>query len=85
MISMLGKRGIMISSQSACSSKAKQSRVLMAITQDEAISSSSIRLSFHEDVKLADVEYLVASIEQTVGELKVKNKFDLLKKQLAHK
>lgn len=84
MISMLGKRGIMVSSQSACSSKAKRSRVLMAMTQDEAISSSSIRLSFHEDVKLADVEYLVASIEQTVGELKVKNKFDLLKKQHAH-
>ncbi len=85
MISMLGKRGIIVSSQSACSSKAKQSRVLMAMTQDETISSSGIRLSLHEDVKLADVKYLVASIEQTVRQLKLTNKFDLLKEQQANR
>ncbi len=80
MISMLAKQGIIVSSQSACSSKAKQSRVLMAMTQDETISSSSIRLSLHETVTQEDAGYLVASIEQMVSQLKSKNKFDLLQK-----
>lgn len=80
MISMLAKQGIIVSSQSACSSKAKQSRVLMAMTQDGSISSSSIRLSLHETVTLEEVGYLVAAIEQMVSQLKSKNKFDLLQK-----
>lgn len=80
MISMLAKQGIIVSSQSACSSKAKQSRVLMAMTQDETISSSSIRLSLHETVTLEEAEYLVTSIENMVSQLKSKNKFDLLQK-----
>ncbi|RCX19130.1 cysteine desulfurase [Fontibacillus phaseoli] len=80
MIRMLAKQGIIVSSQSACSSKAKQSRVLMAMTQDEMISSSSIRLSFNETVTLEEAGYLVASVEQMVCQLKSKNKFDLLQK-----
>ncbi|GIP51546.1 cysteine desulfurase family protein [Paenibacillus vini] len=80
MISMLAKQGIIVSSQSACSSKAKLSRVLMAMTQDETISSSSIRLSLHEMVTQEDAVYLVAAIERMVSQLKSKNKFDLLQK-----
>lgn len=80
MISTLAKQGIIVSSQSACSSKAKQSRVLMAMTQNESISSSSIRLSLHETVTQEEAVYLVAAIEQMVSQLKSKNKFDLLQK-----
>lgn len=80
MISMLAKQGIIVSSQSACSSKAKQSRVLMAMTKDEMISSGSIRLSFHETVTQEEAVYLIAAIERMVSLLKSKNKFDLLQK-----
>ncbi|SDF88434.1 cysteine desulfurase [Fontibacillus panacisegetis] len=78
LIGILAKQGIVVSSQSACSSKAKASRVLMAITNDEMISSSSIRLSLHESVSLKDAEYLLDSIEKMVNHVKTKNKFELL-------
>ncbi|MNO72557.1 Cysteine desulfurase [compost metagenome] len=78
LIGILAKQGIIVSSQSACSSKAKASRVLMAMTNDEMISSSSIRLSLHESVSLMDAEYLIDSIEKMVNHVKTKNKFELL-------
>ncbi|MNM84346.1 Cysteine desulfurase [compost metagenome] len=78
LIGILAKQGIIASSQSACSSRAKASRVLMAMTHDETISSSSIRLSLHESVSLKDAEYLIESIEKMVSHVKTKNKFELL-------
>ncbi|MNW44065.1 Cysteine desulfurase [compost metagenome] len=78
LIGILAKQGIIVSSQSACSSKAKASRVLMAMTNDETISSSSIRLSLHESVSMKDAEYLIDSIEKMVNHVKTKNKFELL-------
>lgn len=78
LIGILAKQGIIVSSQSACSSKAKASRVLMAMTHDEVISSSSIRLSIHEAVSLDNVKYLLDSIEEMVSHLNTKNKFELL-------
>lgn len=78
LIGILAKQGIIVSSQSACSSKAKASRILMAMTNDEVISSSSIRLSLHESVSLQNAEYLINSIEKMVNHVKTKNKFELL-------
>lgn len=80
LISILAKRGIIVSSQSACSSTAKTSRVLMAMTNDEFLSSSSIRLSFHESVTLDDVRYLVHSISYMIHQVKSQNKFALLQR-----
>lgn len=78
MISILAKKNIIVSSQSACSSKAKESRVLMAMTHDEEIASSSIRLSLHESVSFEDVQYLVSSITEMIDQIKSTNKFQLL-------
>lgn len=78
LISILAKQGIIVSSQSACSSAAKTSRVLMAMTNDEFLSSSSIRLSFHESNSLEDAEHLVLSISQMIYQVKSRNKFELL-------
>lgn len=80
LISILAKQGIIVSSQSACSSTAKTSRVLMAMTNDEFLSSSSIRLSFHESISLENAEYLVLSISQMIHQVKSKNKFELLQR-----
>lgn len=78
MISILAKKNIVVSSQSACSSKAKESRVLMAMTHNEEIASSSIRLSLHESVSFDDAKYLVNSITEMIDQIKSTNKFQLL-------
>ncbi|WP_410770744.1 cysteine desulfurase family protein [Fontibacillus sp. BL9] len=78
LISLLTKKGIIVSSQSACSSQVKISRVLMAITNDEGISSSSIRLSFHETVRFEEIEYLVNSIKEMVDQIKSKKKYSYI-------
>ncbi|GIO35259.1 aminotransferase V [Paenibacillus antibioticophila] len=78
MIGILEKNGIIASSQSACSSQAKQSRVLLAMTGDEAISSAGIRLSFHEAVKMEDVQYLTDAVGRMMNQLPSMNKFELL-------
>lgn len=41
---------------------------------DFEISSSSIRLSFHESIRLKDMEYLIDSIKYMVGRVR-SNKF----------
>ncbi|WP_410771417.1 cysteine desulfurase family protein [Fontibacillus sp. BL9] len=69
-LNYLSKRGIMASSQSACSSQEnKASRVLMSITKDESIASSGVRVSLHETVDLEDIEYLVRSISDMICDL----------------
>ncbi|GIO41646.1 cysteine desulfurase family protein [Paenibacillus apis] len=78
MISILAKKNIVVSSQSACSSKAKESRVLMAMTHNEEIASSSIRLSLHESVSFEDAKYLVNSITEMIDQIKSTSKFQLL-------
>lgn len=70
LLSILEKRGIIASSQSACSSYKQTSRVLMAMNGDFEISSSSVRISFHESTRLKDMEYLVNSIKYMVSRVK---------------
>jgi cysteine desulfurase len=78
-LSILAKKGIIASSQSACSSKgSKESRVLMAICNDQAIASSSIRLSFHESITDEDIDRLIEALEQTVILIKTKKVFSFL-------
>ncbi|MHC1749361.1 MAG: cysteine desulfurase family protein [Cellulosilyticaceae bacterium] len=61
----LSSKRIMVSSQSACSSKKNtQSRVLMAITKDDNIASSSIRMSYNSTLKLTELEYFINCIEE---------------------
>lgn len=78
-ISILEKKGIVVSSQSACSSKSsKLSRVLMEITHNEEISSSSIRLSFHDSNTTSEIKQLVEAISKSVHQIKEKGMFSSL-------
>lgn len=63
MLNFLEKKGLHLSSQSACSSKGnKVSRVIMEMSHDEKISSSSIRIGLSRDHCKEDVEYLLECI-----------------------
>lgn len=44
----------------------------MAICNDQAIASSSIRLSFHESITDEDIDRLIEALEQTVILIKTK-------------
>ncbi|CAH1228190.1 cysteine desulfurase family protein [Paenibacillus sp. JJ-223] len=61
-LKVLEKNGIIASSQSACSSNGNISRVLMEITGDHGLSSSSIRLSFHDGMNKSDIDYLIDTV-----------------------
>ena len=76
-LKVLENKGIIASSQSACFSTGNLSRVLMEITGDREISSSSIRLSIHEDMKKSDIDYLIETV------LSVKDSFTSRKKVLS--
>lgn len=76
LVSLLSKKGIFVSSQSACSSKSKKvSRVLMEMTKDELISTNSLRLSFHESSSFEDADYLVNSMSEIIKHINEKGRF----------
>lgn len=78
-LSILAKKGIIASSQSACSSKGnKESRVLMAISNNQAIASSSVRLSFHETNTPEEINRLIEAVQQTVDLIQTKKVFSFL-------
>lgn len=70
-IHMLEKHGILVSSQSACSSKSlKPSKVLLAMGYDEDRASSSIRISFGDEHTANDIEILGERLRNVVAKLK---------------
>jgi cysteine desulfurase len=70
-IHMLEKHGILVSTQSACSSKSLQpSRVLLAMGQDADRASGSIRISFGDEHTMEDIEILGDRLKRVVAELK---------------
>lgn len=76
MLNFLGKNGIHLSSQSACSSKGnKISRVIMEMCQDKQISSSSIRISLSADHSEEDIQYLLQCILGMVKSMSENKKF----------
>lgn len=78
LIHLFSQRGIILSSQSACSSKGnKVSRVLMEMTNDEKISSSSIRLSLHETTTYSELDEFISVFKDILNQLKSKNKYKL--------
>ncbi|WP_339223012.1 cysteine desulfurase family protein [Paenibacillus sp. FSL H8-0332] len=75
-LNLLSKKGIIASSQSACSSKSnKQSRILMEMTNDTLISSNSVRFSFNESVNREDAEYLLDSLEKIIIQVRKNGRF----------
>ncbi|MBB6678718.1 cysteine desulfurase family protein [Cohnella lubricantis] len=70
-VHMLEERGILISTQSACSSKSlKPSRVLAAMGLDEARASGSIRISFGDEHTEEHIKLLAEALRATIAKLK---------------
>ncbi|RED65741.1 cysteine desulfurase family protein [Cohnella lupini] len=70
-IHMLEKHGILVSTQSACSSKSLlPSRVLLAMGHDEDRASGSIRISFGDEHTDKDIEILGERLKSVVAKLK---------------
>jgi cysteine desulfurase len=71
LVHMLEKHGILISTQSACSSRSlKPSRVLLAMGLDEDRASGSIRISFGDEHSERDIEVLGERLKMAVAKLK---------------
>ena len=71
LVHMLEKHGVLVSTQSACSSKSlKPSRVLLAMGASEAQASGSIRISFGDEHAEQDIATLAVRLRQAVAELK---------------
>lgn len=65
------RKGVVLSTQSACSSKLdKPSRVLMAATNDLTRASSGLRISLAAEMSLQDIEQICTALRDTVDELK---------------
>lgn len=68
---MLEEEGFMVSTKSACSSKAAEpSRVLLAMGAGEAAASSGIRVSLGEEHTEQHIELLLASLNKAVSRLR---------------
>lgn len=67
----LESKGILISTKSACSSKlAGVSRVLDNLDIDEKVAKSAIRISFDLVTSSEDIDYLVASLKDTLKDIR---------------
>ncbi len=67
----LESKGILISTKSACSSKlAGVSRVLANLDIDENVAKSAIRISFDLATSFEDVDYLIASLKDTLKDIR---------------
>lgn len=67
----LDEKGICASSGSACSSGSQEpSHVLVAIGLTKELSSGALRVTFGEDNKIEDIDYLVDMLEKSVKELR---------------
>ncbi|RUT36409.1 cysteine desulfurase [Paenibacillus zeisoli] len=68
---MLEEDGLMVSTKSACSSKAAEpSRILLAMGASEAAASSGIRVSLGEEHTEQHIELLLASLNKAVSRLR---------------
>lgn len=71
LVHMLEEQGVLVSTQSACSSKSlKPSRVLLAMGADEARASGAIRISFGDEHEERDIDELAERLRRVVGKLK---------------
>lgn len=71
LVHMLEKHGILISTQSACSSRSlKPSRILLAMGLDEDRASGSIRISLGDEHTERDIELLGERLKMAVEKLK---------------
>ncbi|CAI6019561.1 cysteine desulfurase family protein [Cohnella sp. JJ-181] len=71
LLHMLEEHGVLVSTQSACSSKSlKPSRVLTAMGLGEARATGSIRVSFGDEHVAEDIDILAERLQSTVAKLK---------------
>ncbi|MBB6675278.1 cysteine desulfurase family protein [Cohnella nanjingensis] len=70
-VHMLEKQDVLVSTQSACSSKSlKPSRVLLAMGMEAHRASGSIRISFGDEHGEAEIDMLAERLRKAVAELK---------------
>ncbi len=70
-VEALSKKGIMVSSASACNSKKeKESSVIYALYHDLNMAKNSIRVSFSYFNKKEDVLFLIKSLDEIIGGIK---------------
>lgn len=75
-LKLLSDQGIVASSQSACAAKKNEpSRVLKAMNKNEEIASSSIRVSYDNNVSINEARLLIEGINLAIEELhKIRSK-----------
>ncbi|WP_108671302.1 cysteine desulfurase family protein [Peribacillus acanthi] len=67
----LEEKGIYVSTTSACSSKKKTiSQTVFAMTNDEAVASSTVRISLSYQNNLNEAKIFIKAVEQTITQLK---------------
>ncbi len=67
----MSDEGIYLSTKSACSKTRNiRSRVIAAITEDEKVISTPIRVSFSHHIKLHELETIVSKIEKNINKLR---------------
>ncbi|MFC5467128.1 cysteine desulfurase family protein [Cohnella suwonensis] len=75
LIHMMEENGILLSTQSACSSKSlKPSRVLLAMGHDADRASGGIRISFGDEHEANDLDELGERLKQAISQLKALEK-----------
>ncbi|MNR52181.1 Cysteine desulfurase [compost metagenome] len=71
LLHMLEEDGFMVSTKSACSSKAAEpSRILLAMGAGEAAASSGIRVSLGEEHTEQHIQLLLSSLNKAVSRLR---------------
>lgn len=69
-VEALSRRGIYVSSVSACSSKGEPiSSVLLAIGKDEGLARNSLRVSFGENTTIDDVQQFINALDEVIKEV----------------
>ncbi|MFC5403025.1 cysteine desulfurase family protein [Cohnella soli] len=75
LVHMLEENGVLLSTQSACSSKSlKPSRVLLAMGHDTDRASGGIRISFGDEHQESDLDELGNRLKQAISQLKALEK-----------
>ncbi len=71
LVHSLEEKGFLVSTRSACSSKANEpSRVLMATGMDKQTALSAIRVSLGRENQLEDIEQFLAALTESVNQLR---------------
>ncbi|MNE96005.1 Cysteine desulfurase [compost metagenome] len=72
MMNALENKNIYISSQSACSGNSKLSQAVMAVTSNEELASSSLRISLSHLTTKEELDNFIEILKETIVSLRLK-------------